>query len=138
MMIGRLIIGIVSTIMEETAIAFGMLWGLPKLGLVLPLWVSLSIMIPVMILRAYYSIFTFRKGTIALKSTQIPGLHNMVGMKGVVVRSLNPEGLVRIRGELWIAKTSGAEMEPGNEIIVTGQERLKLQVEKSDEDNSTN
>ena len=33
MMTGRLIIAIFSTILEEAAICFGILWGLPKLGL---------------------------------------------------------------------------------------------------------
>ena len=34
---GRLIIAIVSTSLEEAALAVGVLWGLPKLGIV---WVA--------------------------------------------------------------------------------------------------
>ncbi|MFC2070370.1 NfeD family protein [Chloroflexota bacterium] len=136
MMTGRLIIAIISTIMEEAAIAVGVLWGLPKLGVRLPLWGLILIMIPIMIAWVSYSIFTFRKGTIALKTAQLVGMHNMVGTEGVVISSLTPEGLVRIKGELWIAKSSGDELEPGTEVIVTGQERLKLKVREISPDSS--
>ena len=90
MMTGRLIIAIVSTILEESAIAFGVLWGLPKLGAQLPQWGLIAIAIPIMLVWLSYSIFTFRKGTKALKTAQLVGMHNMVGTEGVVVNTLAP------------------------------------------------
>ncbi|MFC1900589.1 NfeD family protein [Chloroflexota bacterium] len=128
MMTVRLIIAIVSTILEETALAIGVLWGLPKLGVQLPLWGLILMAVPIMAAWLSYSIFTFRKGTVALKTTQMVGMHDMIGTVGVVVNSLAPEGLVRIRGELWVAEASEGELESGTEIIVTGQERLKVVV----------
>ena len=130
MMTGRLIIAIVSTILEETAIALGVLWGLPKLGLDLPLWGLISIAFPIMVVWLSYSVFTFRKGTVALKTAQLVGMHNMVGTEGVVVNTLSPEGLVRIKGELWVAQSVNGELEPGTEVTVTDQERLKVIVKR--------
>jgi membrane-bound serine protease (ClpP class) len=61
----------------------------------------------------------------------IAGLSNMIGTEGEVVSPLAPEGLVRIKGELWVAKSAAGEIKPGGEVIVVGQERLKLVVRES-------
>jgi membrane-bound serine protease (ClpP class) len=120
----RLIIAVVSTILEEAAIAAIFLWGLPKINVHLPVW----IMIVIMLGWLFYSVYTFRKGTRALKIGHIIGLPNMIGTRGKVVSVLNPEGWVKIRGELWSAKSVSGELRPGSKILVTGQSRLKLDV----------
>ena len=55
----------------------------------------------------------------------------MIGNNGKVVSPLAPEGLIRIEGELWIAKSAGGEMELGEEVIVLSQDSLKLVVRES-------
>jgi membrane-bound ClpP family serine protease len=127
-MTGRLVLAIASTILEEVAIVAIVLWALPRINVHIPLWGMLLIMVT----WASYSIFTFRMGTRALKREQLIGMHDMIGTKGVVITSLTPEGLVRIRGELWVAKSAGGEIKPGTEVTVTGQERLKIVVRESD------
>lgn len=131
-MTGRLILAIISTILEEVAIVVIVLWGLPQMGIEVPLW-GLIIMI---VAWATYSIFTFRMGTRALVRKQIVGFPGMIGTKGKVVSPLTPEGLVRIRGELWVAKSATGDMKPGGEVIVVGQERLKLMVRENDTDDN--
>jgi membrane-bound ClpP family serine protease len=123
----RLVLAIVSTILEEVAIAVIVLWALPKADIDFPLWGLIIIMVA----WAAYAIFTFRLGTLALKREQLVGLPNMIGTRGDVVSPLTPEGLVRIRGELWVAKAEKGEMKPGNEVTVVGQNRLKLVVRDS-------
>ncbi len=123
-MTGRLIFAIISTLLEETAIAIIVLWGLPRVDIQIPLW-GLIIM---MVVWAAYSVFTYRLGTHALIKKQLVGLPNMIGTRGEVVSPLTPEGLVRIKGELWVAKSDGGEMQPGREVVVVAQERLKLVV----------
>ena len=109
------------------------LWGLLQVGIHIPLW-GLIIM---MVVWAAYSVFTYRLGTRALIRKQTIGLSNMIGTKGEVVSPLSPDGLVRIRGELWVAKSASDEMKPDGEVVVVGQERLKLVVrESSSTDNS--
>ena len=126
-MTGRLIFFIISALLEEAAIAVIVLWGLPQVGIQIPLWGLIIIMVA----WIAYSIITFRLGTRALIRKEIAGLPNMIGTKGKVVSSLTPEGLVRIKGELWVAKSATGEMKPGGEVIVVGQERLKLVVRES-------
>jgi len=124
---GRLIIAIVSTLLEEAALAVGVLWGLPKLGIHIPPWV----LIIVMVAWAAYTITTYRMGSRALRKKPIVGLIDMVSSKGEVVRSLVPEGLVRIKGELWRAKSASGRLDTGEKVIVVGQDGLKLTVRKS-------
>ncbi len=126
-MTGRLILAISSTILEEGAIVVIVLWGLPRLDIQVPLW-GLAI---IMIAWATYSVLTFRLGTRALMREHVVGLPDMIGTKGKVVNSLAPEGLIRIRGELWIAKSAGGEIKKGRDVTVVGQERLKLVAHES-------
>lgn len=123
----RLIFAIVSTLLEEAAILVIALWGLPQIGIKIPMWGLILIMVA----WAGYSIYTFQMGTRALKREQVVGWPNMIGTEGRVVSPLNPEGLVRIKGELWVAKSDTDRLEPGEEVIVVGQERLKLVVSGS-------
>lgn len=126
-MTGRLVLAIISTILEETAIVVIVLRGLPEIGVHIPL----PGLIALMVAWGAYSIATYRIGSRALKKKPVIALPNMVGSQGVVVSPLAPEGLVRIRGELWIAKSDSSEMEPGVEVIVVGQNSLKLVVRES-------
>ncbi len=126
-MIGRLIFVIISTLLEEAAIAVIVLWGLPLVGIQVPLWGLIIIMAA----WIAFSILTFRLGSRVLTKEEIAGLPSMIGTKGEVVSPLTPEGLVRIKGELWVAKSATGEMEPGSKVIVVGQERLKLVVRDS-------
>ena len=123
-MTARLILAIFSTLLEETAIAVIVLWGLPEIGIHIPL----PGLITLMVAWAVYSVATYRAGSRALKREPVTALPHMVGSRGVVVSPLVPQGLVKIRGELWIAKSESGEMEPGAEVIVVAQNSLKLVV----------
>ncbi len=58
------------------------------------------------------------------------GLTAMIGSEGKVVSPIVPEGMVRIKGELWQAKLASGRMDTGEKVIVVGQDRLKLIVRK--------
>ncbi len=126
-MTGRLVLAIISTLLEETAIVVIVLWGLPEIGVHIPL----PGLIALMVAWGAYSVITYRMGSRALREKPVISLPDMVGSKGAVVSPLAPEGLVKIKGELWIAKSVGGEMEPGVEVIVVGQDRLKLVVREN-------
>ena len=123
---GRLIFSIVSTILEEAALAAIVLWGLPRWNIRIPLWG----LILAMAAWTAFSIFTHRAGSRALRTNHPVGLHNMVGCRGEVVSPLAPEGMVKINGELWRARSDGGEMKEGIEVIVVGQDRLELIVKE--------
>lgn len=54
----------------------------------------------------------------------------MIGSQGIVIRSLSPEGLIKIRNELWEASTTDENIKRGEVVHVVGQNRLKLIVKK--------
>ena len=130
---GRLIVAIVSTLMEETALVVIVLWGLPWLGIHLPLWGSIVLLIILMAAWGTYTVITYWMGSRALREKPVVGLPDMVGSKGEVVSPLAPEGLVKIRGELWIAESESDEVALGGKVIVVGQDRLKLVVRENDQ-----
>ncbi len=120
----RLILGIISTLLEEAALVAIVLWGLPQIGVHIPL----PGLIALMVVWLTYSVITYRMGSRALMKKQLLGLPDMIDSKGKVVSPLAPEGLVRIRGELWVAKLASGEMKSDGEVIVVAQDGLKLVV----------
>jgi len=77
-----------------------------------------------------YTVITYRMGSRALRRKPIPGLLDMAGSEGKAVSPLAPEGMVRIKGELWMAKSAGGKIDTGEEVTVVGQDGLKLIVRK--------
>ncbi len=122
---------IVSTLLEEAAIAVVALVGLPQLGIEVPLW----LLVVIMAAWAALAVFTYRMGSRALRRKPVAGLPSVVGSPGTVVSPLAPEGLVRVGGELWVAKASGGRIDAGEEVIVVAQNRTRLTVRKSGTDN---
>ncbi len=82
------------------------------------------------------SVITYRIGSRALGKKAVAGLPAMVGTKGKVVSPLAPKGVVRIKGELWEAMSSGVDMDVGEEVVVVGQYGLRLIVDKDSSGNS--
>jgi len=120
-MSARLILAIVSTLLEEAALVAVVLWGLPQLGIHIPL----AVLIVLMVVWGAYTVITYRAGSRALRrKPEI--LLPLIGSKGKVVSPLSPEGLVRIKGELWQATSSGGNIDTGEEVTVVGQDGLKL------------
>ena len=60
------------------------------------------------------------------------GAERLVGIRGVVSKSLTPEGYVRVHGELWRAETQtrGTPLEAGTIVRVTAGHGLTLTVER--------
>ncbi len=127
---GRLILAILSTTLEEAALVVIVLWGLPQLGIRIPL----AGLIAMMVAWCAISVTIYRIGSRALRRKPLDLLPNMVNVKGKVVSPLDPEGLVRIKGELWVAKSAGGRIDAGEDVIVNEQEGLKLNVHRIGDD----
>lgn len=126
-MTGRLILAIISTLLEEVALAVIVLLGLPRLGIDIPL----PGLITLMAVWLAWSVVIYRMGSSALRRKPLITLPDMVGGRGRVVSPLVPEGLVRIKGELWMAKSSARKIDVGDDVIVVEQDGLKLVVRES-------
>jgi membrane-bound ClpP family serine protease len=123
----RLVLAIISTSLEETAIWVIWRWLLPEFGVNLPVGALVGIMIAWGIFSIWLFIFTTR---VLKKQTQV-GLPSLVGASGRAASRLSPEGMVRIRGELWGATSNEGDIETGEEVVVVGERGLKLLVKRT-------
>ncbi len=121
----RLIVALLTSLLDEAAILALILWGLPKLGVEVPRpW-----LVVIILMIGVYAVVTYRLGSRALGRKPLAGFTSMVGMTGHVVRRVDRDGMVRIMGELWQARTEKGAIETGTEVVVTAQEGLRLTVE---------
>jgi len=63
------------------------------------------------------------------------GKEEMIGKTAEVKMALNPKGTVLIEGELWTAISEEGQAKPGDEVVITKVDRLKLWVTKTKEVN---
>jgi membrane-bound ClpP family serine protease len=123
----RLALAIISNVLELVVIWLIWRWVLPEFNIKISVPVLIGIMAGWAVIGTSIFIFT----TKALKKQVPAGLPSMVGTAGKATTSLAPDGMVKIRGELWSARSIGEDIVAGEDIVVTGQERLKLLVRKA-------
>jgi len=122
----RLVLATLGTLLQEIALVAIVLWGLPKVGIQIPLGGLIALMVAL----AALAICIYRLGSRALEKKPVAGLETMVGSRGRVVSLLAPEGTIRVSGELWAAISLNKRINAGEEVIVVGQDRLKLIVRR--------
>jgi membrane-bound ClpP family serine protease len=127
-MSGRLILAVLSTILEETALAVVVLIGLPELGIHLPL----AILIILMIVWTIIAVIVYRAGSRALRGKPLAGPETIIGTKGRVVRPLEPDGLIEIGAELWRAKSAGRRIDAGEVVTIVERNGTVLIVRPED------
>ena len=98
----RLIWAIISIILEEIAIAVVALMVLPNYDINIPVIVLVLIMVGWLVL----SVLLFIVGNRALLSAPVNDPEAIIGKRGVAVEEINPQGLVKIQGELWGAQSA--------------------------------
>jgi membrane-bound serine protease (ClpP class) len=81
-----------------------------------------------MVAWGVFSIFLFILTTIVLRKQVPVGLPSMVGTRGKAASALSPEGMVKIKSELWAAKADTGRIASGDDIEVVGEDGLKLVV----------
>ena len=126
----RFYMALASALFEEGALVAIVLLGLPELGIVLPVWA----LVLLMLLLAANSAFFYWIGGRALRKPHLPGLPDMACTVGITVEELAPGGMVSIRGELWRAKADGVCIAARTRVVVTYQQGLLLLVRPEVED----
>ena len=58
------------------------------------------------------------------------GIEGMLGKEAIAQATLNPKGMVLAEGELWTAIAKSDKIEPGEEVVITKVNGLKLWVTK--------
>ena len=125
---------IFTSLLEQAVLVAAVLWGLPLIDINLPLWV----LVPASIILQAYNVFSYRKSIQILGAEPIPGMSNMLGTQGETVNPLTPDGLVKIRGELWAATAANGNIVNGRNVTVVEQSGLKLVVCESDQSGQQN
>jgi len=123
----RLALAILATLAEEIAIVLIVLLVLPRFGFHMPLPGLIGLVAGVSV----YAVISYRQASRALMKEPVAGFTTMVGSRGKVVSPLAPNGLIKIRNELWEATSAGRRINAGEEVIVVGQAGLKLVVRKA-------
>lgn len=118
---------IITSLLEQAVLVAAVLWGLPLIDINLPLWV----LGPASIVLQAYNVFSYRKSIQTFRTQPVPGMSNMLGTHGETVNSLTPDGLIKIRGELWAATAANGNIVTGRNVTVVEQSGLKLVVRES-------
>ncbi len=92
--------------------------------------VNIGLIILVAVIFAAFLAFVINRVVVAHRRQATTGREELLGKTAVVRTALNPEGTVLHEGEIWAAVLDKGQAEPGEEVIITKYEGLKLYVTK--------
>ncbi len=64
----------------------------------------------------------------------VTGVEGMIGLSGITLETLDPEGKVRIKGEIWNAESINGTIKKGETIIIEKVNNLNLVVKRLNSD----
>jgi membrane protein implicated in regulation of membrane protease activity len=118
------IFNIATGLLKGAVMLLIILWLLPFWGINIPTW-GLSLIIVAFLA---YEIVTFRLGIKALQRKPAIWSEAIVGCCGKATTPLDPDGYVRVNGELWHASSSDKNINEGDDVVVVELNRLILRV----------
>jgi len=92
--------------------------------------VDIGLIITVAVIFAALLAFVINRVVAAHRRQATTGREELLGKTAVVRTALNPEGTVLHEGEIWTAVLDKGQAEPGEGVIITKYEGLKLYVTK--------
>lgn len=92
----------------------------------IPLWIAIAI--PTGKLLKFVLVYPLIRRS--FKQPIYSGPESLIGRRGLAAESLDPEGYVSIRGELWKALTDGTPISAGAKVEVCELEGTKLVVKE--------
>jgi len=92
------------------------------------LWLIILVIVALVAFLALAVIYGVRAHRLQVSA----GREELIGKVAEVATTMEPKGMVRISGEHWAAVLEKGRAEPGEEVIVTKVEGLKLRVAKKD------
>lgn len=123
----RLVLAIITTLFQEAGIYAIWRWLLPEMNISM----SFEALIGVMVVWGLFAVWLFIFTTHTLKRQTVVGLPTMVGSLGRVSSALAPQGMVRIKGELWVATAVDGDLRKGEDVEVVAEDGLKLVVRRT-------
>ncbi|MGB5872425.1 MAG: NfeD family protein, partial [Bacteroidota bacterium] len=96
--------------------------------------ISWGVIIPAVAFTVLFFVFAVGMGIRAQRKRPTTGLEGIIGEVGEVMSTLNPDGQVRVRGEIWSAICTGGKLKKGTRVVVVRVDGLHVTVEKTDTD----
>jgi membrane-bound serine protease (ClpP class) len=132
------LLGIIFFILEATVTSYGLLAIGGVVAMLLGsmmliktdvefLQISWSVILPVVVLTAGFSLFMVGMGVRAMRRRPATGREELVGLVGIVQTALTPHGQLAVHGELWEA-ISDRPLQPGDKAEVIRVDGLRLYV----------
>ena len=91
---------------------------------------SPGVIIAVVVVLAIWILVLYRIILSLVRRKQVGGREGMIGLRGKVVTPLAPDGVVKVRGELWKASCRNDNIGSQEEVIVVRVDGLRLLVER--------
>jgi len=92
--------------------------------------ISWQVILVTVILTATFFIFAIGLGIKAQRRKPTTGIEGIIGEIGETISNLEPEGQIRIHGELWNAESLDGSISKGTKVKVSQVSNLKLMVRK--------
>jgi membrane-bound serine protease (ClpP class) len=93
--------------------------------------ISWQVILVIVILTAAFFIFAIGFGIKAQSRKPTTGIEGIIGEIGETISNLEPEGQIRVHGELWNAESLDGSVSKGTKVKVTRVSNLKLMVRKT-------
>jgi len=93
--------------------------------------ISWQVILVTVILTAAFFIFAIGFGIKAQSRKPTTGIEGIIGEIGETISNLEPEGQIRVHGELWNAESLDGSISKGTKVKVTQVSNLKLMVHKT-------
>ncbi|MFC2070447.1 NfeD family protein [Chloroflexota bacterium] len=100
------------------------------IGDLINLTIDLWVVILVILCIIAFIILVINRGIVAHRLQVGAGREELIGKAAEAVTTLEPKGTVFIEGERWSAISEAGRVEPGEEVVITKVEGLKLYVDK--------
>ncbi|MBI4185889.1 MAG: serine protease [Chloroflexi bacterium] len=96
--------------------------------------IDLWLVILIVIGAVAFTVISVILGIRAHRQKVTIGKDELVGKTGEVELALSPKGIVLIQGERWAAISQSGRIDPGEEVIITKVEGLKLYAVKKNKE----
>jgi membrane-bound ClpP family serine protease len=95
--------------------------------------IPLAVIIAIGVVLGAFAFIVHRAIVPSLRRKQETGSESMIGLMGEVTQELAPKGVIKVKGEYWQARSSGGNVKVGEDVEITGIDRLLLEVKRKEE-----
>lgn len=93
--------------------------------------ISWQVILVIVIITTAFFLFAIGFGIKAQSRKPVTGAEGIIGETGVAISSLEPEGQIRVHGELWSAESIDGFISQGTKVTIIQVSNLKLMVRKT-------